>query len=102
MQAVGCGSVNVPPQHTPQPHRSLRMNNAILAIDLGKYKSVTCIYYRTTNSRSIKKESGVSAPQSTSASCFDCARELGWGEASDAWAMRRWLGVLRPSLRATG
>jgi len=40
MQAVGCGSVNVPPFQTPPPHRSLHMNNTILAIDLGKYKCV--------------------------------------------------------------
>src|SRR5262245_29023754 len=59
MQAVGCGSLGVatPPQ-PPSPHGACTMTTTtapattaagtILAIDLGKYKSVACAYDRAT------------------------------------------------------
>src|SRR5262252_3072666 len=57
MQAVGCG--NVGSYHTtplPSPHGACTMNtllktastSTILAIDLGKYKSVACLYDQDT------------------------------------------------------
>ena len=53
MQAVGGGNLKVTSQiKSPHPHRSLRhehdhdtaFNSPILAIDLGKYKSVACLH----------------------------------------------------------